>query len=775
LKPGAFSPEPAPAADPFERPGTESTFHVADYLAILSRRWPAIAVVTLLAVAAFAVRYALTPREYRAETQIQIERRSLSSLTSTQSGINPWLESWWNLEYYPTQYRLLQSRGLAEMVVRNLRLYDDVDFNPGHASPGSTAAAGASAPTAADDEAAVGGLAMRLLGGLEVNPVPNTQLVVIAYRSGKPRLAAAIANGFADAFIEWGIETRAQTVGKASDFLAKQIDALKREISEKDAALRNLSRASAFISLDRNSSVIVERVTALNQDLMEAKGERIAREARYNELAATPKETLADSLSGGLVGQLRGELLQLEQEYATKLNTYKPEYPLMQDLKARIDQQRRNLAAVIEETAAKARDTARAEYQTALRKEQALGREIDATKQENLEQNSAALDYKNLEVELETRQALLNDLLRKQSETDVTGRLQETRESNVRVVDRALMPGGPFRPSLKRELSLGLMLGLVAGIGLVLLIEFLDRTIKDPEQMEKLLGLPTLAVVPDLAEESRGYGYGYGYGLRRKGGRGRRGGRWLEKKTAKEMKIELLPQTEPHQATAEAYRSLRTALLLSTAEELKVVSVTSAGEGEGKTSTATNLAVVLAQLGRRVLLVDGDLRKPRLHEIFKVSRKREDRPGLVSLLTGGGTGEEVYVKTVVPNLYLIPSGPKTPNPAELLASDRMRDLVRHLRSHFDFVVLDSPPALAVTDATLLGSLADGVLLCFAAGRILREEARACRERLLRAEVRVLGTVLNRYRARQTRYGKRYHRYADYAPAAAEAAAKDSAA
>ncbi len=773
-----YSPPPpavAPEAsfDPFgaDAPGGSeaSSFRIADYLQILKRRWRLVVAIVALSLAGAAVRYSITPREYRAETQIQIERRSLSSLASSQNNTNAWLESWWNLEYYPTQYRLLQSRGLAERVVKNLRLADDPEFNRGGPR---LSGGGPDAPTAADDEAVLGALAGQLLGGLEVTPIGGTQLVAISYRSQSPRLAASVANGFAEAFIEWGIEGRSETVGRASSFLEKQIGTLKDEIGAKENKLRELSRSSGLINIGPESNPTEDRLASLNQDYAKAKAERIVKEARYRELTSSRDEAVAGAVSNTLVAGLRAELLRLRQEYEAKLKTYRPEYKDMVTLKGTIDEQEQALNDAVRDVVTKARDAAYSDYQTALRTEQNFSRELTVAQNESLSQNSAAVDYSNMVSEIGTLRDTLNDLQKKQSETSVTSNLQETRESNVHVVDRALMPGGPFRPSLRRELTLGLMLGFVIGIGLVFLLEFLDRSIKDPADLEKLTGLPTLAVIPDSADglgTGKGsYGYGYGYGARP--GKAKKG-RWLEKRTEEDIAIELLPHARPRLAIAEAYRSLRTALLLSSAEVLQVITVTSAESGEGKTTTAVNVAVVMAQLGRRVLLIDGDLRKPRLHEIFQVS----NRFGVTNLLTGGGKIEEVFLRTAVPNLYVIPAGPCPPNPAELLASERMRDFLHQVRGTFEFVVIDSPPALAVTDATLIGHLVDGVLLCFAAGKVPREEIRACHDRLVRNEVRILGTVLNRYRSNQGRYGKRYQRYETYASENPEEAATDSAA
>ncbi len=740
-------------------------FNVNDYLLILKRRWKLVAALALVSTLGGLARYWVTPRQYLASAQIQIERRSLSNLASGGSNANPWLESFLNMEYYPTQYKLLQSRGLAERVVKNLRLTDSTH----ECSVGSFGGVGSGSPSAAADEAALGAAAQGLLGGLEVQPIPSTQLAVISYRSHSAHCAAAIANGFAEAFIDWGIEGRAERVGLASTFIEQQTETLENEIAAQERELQTLERRAGLVPVNDNSDGSTGRITSIGTDHQRARAERIQKESRLSEVKRKSDEALIDTASNPLISQLRSELLRLKQQYETELKTFRPEVPKMRELKSTVDDQQQALDAEIRKEADRIRGAAETEYRTALSAENAFARELALAQDQRFEQTSAATEVANLKRSISTKRDSLDDLTRRQMETSATGTLQQSRESNVKVVDRALVPGGPFRPSLRREVSLGGMFGLVLGLGLVFLLEFLDRSIKDPADLEKLVNLPTLAVIPESGGVGRG-SYGYGYGAE---SQARKKGRWLEKKNAdEEVAIELLPHARPRLAIAEAYRSLRTALLLSSAERLQVVAVTSAESGEGKTTTATNLAVVLAQLGRRVLLIDADLRKPRLHEVFKVS----NRFGVVNLLTSvGGRLEEVFLRTPVPNLYLIPSGPIPPNPAELLASERMRELVRQVREAFDFVVIDTPPSLAVTDATLVGHLVDGMLLCFGAGKVPREEIRACRDRLARGEVKMLGTVLNRYRVEQGRYGKRYQRYEAYGAETAEEPAKDSAA
>jgi capsular exopolysaccharide synthesis family protein len=741
----------------FTRPEPEGEFHISQWFDVVRRRRKLVAAVTAAVVAVSVVLYAITPRVYRATTVLQIERHSSTNLAlGQQAQFDDWVDA---QSFYPTQYRLLQSRGLAERVVRNLRLIDDASFNPGRASLLPTSAK--VAPTADADAASIAGLAGQVLGGVEVNPIRNTRLVEVSYTSTSPELAARIANGIVDAFIDWGVETRFANVGRASSFLVSQIDALKQEIQDKEAQLQAYSRRSDIVALDPSSNVILQRLEGLNHDYVTAVSERITKEARYKEITSSADDSVADTFSGGLIGQLRADQMRLERDYATKLNTYKPDWPAMLELKAQIDKGRQHLTEAVREMVAKARDSARAEYQGALRREESLTAELNRQKASAMQLNSAAVEYNNLKVEVSTRRALLDELVKRLSETEVTARLQGTRDSNIEVVDRALVPRGPYRPSLSRNLSLGLVLGLGLGLGFVFFLEYLDRTLKTVEDVERILGLPLLAVIPDMSSGGEGYGYARPYY-----GRGRGSGAGPPRRVAGKggvtelpegAEVELVPQTMPRLAFSESFRSLRTALLLSTANGLKSVVISSAIPAEGKTCIAANLAVVLAQLGKQVLLVDADLRKPRLHEVFGVP----NRVGLVSYLTGSAQDDAVIVATQVPNLSLAPSGPIPPNSSELLSSERMVDFVARAFQRFHYVLFDSPPLLPVTDATVLASMADGLMLCVGAGMVVREDARACRQRVDLAGIRVLGVALNFYHERHGKYGKRYQSYETY--------------
>lgn len=747
--------------------GFEEPIEWHHYLRLLRQRWQLVAAVCIFTLGASLIHFLITPESYRATTTLQIEQRSSMAASADP---NPWLEAWIGMKYYPTQYRLLESRGLAERVVLDLGLMDDQRFNT---APRQMFEGGDpdDPMSEAADEAVLAQLANRVLAGLSIEPVKDTELVELSFVGSNAEMASRIANGVADAFIDWGIETRTASVGRASDFLAKQIDTLKIEINEKEQQLQSYGRSTDILNLDPQSDTTLQQLDRLNAEHITALGDRLEKEARYNELKVSPAEALANRESDGLVSELQRELIRLEADYETRLRTYKPEWPEMVDLKARIDEGRADLTRLVEERGREARDAAHAEYQTALRRERSLQAEIGRVKAKVMDRNASAVEFRNLEMEIQNRRQLLDEMLRRLSEAGVRARLQSERETNVRVIDRALTPRRPFRPSLARNVIAGLLLGVGLGIGVVLLLNLMDRTVRGPIELQQRLGLPVLAAVPDLDQKSGAARYGYYEPLVRSSG-GRRARLAGVTSKAEPPEIELLPELSPKSAVSEAYRSLRTALMLSSADELRILAVTSPESGDGKTATAVNLAVVMAQLGRKTILVDADLRRPRLDKIFE----RDNSSGLVHALAGGADPTTLYLTTDVENLSLCPSGPHPPNPSELLASERMTEFLDRAGRDFEVVVVDTPPALVVTDAVVVGSVCHGMLLCLQAHKTLHEDAEDCAERLRRAEVRLLGVVLNRYRpAPSDSYSRRYYSYEAYSADPAEQVQGGSAA
>ncbi len=718
--------------------------HLAEYWAIVVKRRLLIALTIALSLLVTAVVSFLAVPLYRATTVVNVEKEKGSPL---DIGIGAPVFDWYNPEFLPTQTRLIRSREIAERVVRRLHLETAPAPEPGKKKPESL-------PETSDAAEVTARIAMGLQGGIEVNPIRGTTLVEVSYTASSPKDAARIANAVADSYVEWTLESKYRVVGQASQFLGTQIEQLKAAIDERERQLQAYGRSKDIISVDPQTNMTLQALEALNRDYTAAQGDRISKQARYLELQETRPEAIAETISGDLIRGLRGDLLKAEREYAEKLNLFKPDWPPMQQLKAQIERGRQHLNAAIQETVEKARESAKTEYQTALRKEENLKSLLRTQKTEAMTLNSNAVEYMNLHTEVATKRTLLDALFKRQSETEVMARLSGARESSIRVVDRALPPTFRFKPSYRQNATRGLFVGIALGIGLAFFLEYLDRSIRTVEQVERTLGLPAFGIIPavgPLAARKTGYAYGRIYGRSRSKQRP-----LMASADPAPTPIELFPHTLPRTVASEAYRAFRTALLLSRAGGVRSVVITSGYPGEGKTSTAVNLSVVIGQLGKRVLLIDADLHKPRLHEVMRVS----NRAGLVSVLAENADLAQAIQATHIPGVSLLPAGPMSPNPSGLLSSVAMDRLLERAAQSFDFVVIDSPPVQAVADALLLGHLTDGVVLCIKGGVTPRERVVQVRDKLLRSNVVILGVLINNLVDESPGYGDKYY-YSGY--------------
>ncbi len=650
--------------------------------------------------------------------------------------------------FLETETRLIRNREVLEAAVRRIDAKE---------APANTPVPD---PKGKDGVAAQ---ARRMRGMLQVHQIQGTSLVELACVGNSPKEAADVANAVAQSYIDWKLEAKFRLLGQATRFLATQIEEAKRNLATKEQRLLAFGRKKDILSADPQSNSALSRLDAMNRDLAAATADRMAKEAKDYELRTGNAETLADNLSNGLVVQLRTEQAKLEREYAEKLNLFKPDWPAMQQLKAQIDRGRQNLDAVTQETVRKARDAARADYLAALRREENLRDALQSQRAEAIAQNADAMDYNNLRVETETQRALLDNLLKRDAETQVAARLQGERVSNIRIVESALPPNQRWGPSYRRYGVLGLVCGLMVGLAAAFGLDALDRSLRDPEQASAYLRLPVLGVIPATPRAKGTPALGIA-------GSSAPAGPSAAKPSSKPETpaIELLPHELVRSTVSEAYRAFRTSLLLSSAELLRSFVVTSAVPLEGKTTTATNLAVVLAQLGKSVLLVDADLHRSRLHEIFNVSNVE----GLVSILAGRVDARHAIQKTAIPGLSLLPAGPPSPNPSGLLASDTMRRFLDGAVERFDYVVLDAPPVLAVADAIVLGYLSNGVILTVRGGGTPREQVLRALTELRRSNVRVLGVVINALEEKngvtdRERYGGAYYSPPEPVPPEAE--------
>ena len=697
------------------------------YIDIVRRRWVLVTTILGVFLAAGILTFFLLPRRYSSVVTLQITR--MLSLP-TGYGALPWNEEVWDEGFYPTQHRLLRSRGLAERVVGSLRLNERRAFDPPRSrwwgSEKGTVSAG-------DDEIEVGRLAVRLLESLKVLPIPETHLVQVRFESPSADLAAEVANSLAEEFISWGREQQGEVVGEASKYLNQQIDALQEDLKERRTRMESFTEGQPVIVNEAGISIELQRLRSLNEDYVQALGESIRLQGEHVKLQSVSDELLAQRLSGGMVTRLKEQMLKLELDYASNLEIYKPEWPSMVDQRIRIQEGRTRLEETIQTIVKEARRDAAAEALASARRKDQLENEIDKVQQGVRSANSSALEYGNLEVEVETRRDLLDQLLRLRSEAELAVRLQSSKESNVRVVERALLPQDPVYPVLQIVLAWFAAMGFLVAGGCVVVLESTNQAIRTPEELERVLGVQVLGAVANYED---------GEPKRNRRPR-RRGSRTVDPEGGgiKTQALDLLAHSQPRHPLAEAYRSLASALLFSGGRSLKVAAVTSAEPGEGKTTTVCNLAITLTQLGRRVVVVDADLRRPRLDRVFGVRH----RGGLVDYIKGDRELDAVISKTTVPGLDLLPAGPPPENPWGLLVSARMSEVIVALRQRYDFVLLDTPPLMAVSDSFFAGRIVDGVLLCFQAERIVPALAMTCVEQLQRREAHILGVTLNRVR------------------------------
>jgi len=700
---------------------------------IIRQRWVIISVTVIAMVITLLVSFTMRP-VYTATGTVMIEKEpnilSFEEIFQVET---------FRDDYFQTQYKLLQSRSLAERTIDKLKLWQKEEFS-------------GRKPAAAEDwndPVFRRKLIDRFLSRLEVKPIRMTRLVEVSFKAHDPQLAADCVNTLFDCFVDMNIETKYEATEQATEFLSQQIEDLKKEINQKEQELQNYGQEKDIVILSDKETTILDKLNEVNKALTEAQIDRVRKEAYYNEIKNASPEYIPEAMNNPLIQRLREDYLKLSREYAKMQEQFQPDYPEMQRLKAELDTARELLKNETEGLI----KAAYSEYQAALKKETSLKKLFEEQKDEAFRLNSNAILYNSLKIELENKKNLLESLLKRQSETGVSARLRGLRTSNIRVVDRADLPIDPSSPKKLRNLLLALFLGLFGGIGLAFVMEYLDNTVKSAEEVGRYTGLPTLGVVPVFADDAN-QGYGY-YAYRREKSQDRdQGGK---KGGQKSQDIELIVHFAPDSTFAENYRSLRTALLLSSPQSsLKAIMVTSPLPEEGKSVTISNLAVSLAQTGKKTLLIDADLRRPKQHQIFKMKNHK----GLTSYLALDLPLEELIRSTIVPSLYLINSGPIPPNPAELLGSDKMARLLSSLKNQFDFILIDTPPILTVTDAQIVGKLVDGLVLVVQAGKTPRDALVQTRELIDLLKLRTFGVVVNGLNLDSHGYYSRhyYHHY-----------------
>ncbi len=709
--------------------------HLSHYWNVVHKRWKvALSILSVVMLGTLLASYFAKPL-YRSSIQIQIERENPNQMTVDDLfGIAAS-----DQEFLQTQYVVLRSRGLLQRVIDEHKLLLDPEFYP----------AGIQGNTPERNQQIRDSMVGALASGQEVQPVKNTSLVEIHYTTTSPRLARKVAEGIGESYMRMNTEQKFESVRAAGEFLDRQIAQIRRDIDQTRSQMQKYGASTGLISTDDANSMSATRILKDTTDFQNSRNARIEKQGVYDSIARSSPDTIA--AGDPLVAQLTAELASQQRDYDQKLATFKPDYPQMISLRASIEQIRRARVSAVVNAYARRKEEARRDLEAAQQAENQMSSGLESQRRTAMSVNASAAGLVDLSRTLSSKQDLLAQLEKRQNETEVTARLRGSSTSNIHWVDHAQVPAR-FNVTMKRNLQSAFPLGVVLGLAAIFFLEYMDRSIKTPEELERVTSFASLGVIPS-ANSLSGRAYGYGAS---------RGSANLRPVSAPSAEgaggIDLLPHLDSRSPIAEAYRAFRTSLLLASASSPKIMVITSTFAREGKTTTSVNLATVLAQMGKPVLLIDADLRRPRLQKIFR----GKSGLGLVNYLASSTPIDDVIQDSVVPNLSIILSGPTPPNPSELLASDRMKTLLHELRSRFAFVIFDSPPVMAVTDSLVLGANADGVVLCVHGGQTPRELVQRAAERLRQSKIPVLGALLNNLDLQQYGYSfkKNYYDYYD---------------
>lgn len=696
-----------------------------DYLNVVSKRHKTVWVFFICIVGiVFIITFSEKPK-YEGETQFVLDKNLPSDLTG-RSRFDPS-----DPEFFQTQFQLIKSRAVAYRVIDNLSLEKNYDtYFLGNEKSSNvlidllslvkkSKAKISAFFFASEKDAEKKGemtrkelLAEELSKNLRVVPVESSRMVAVSYLSTSPQLAALIPNAVVKAFIEENLNMKMEATRHTLDWMAKKAEGERVKLDKAEKAMQSYMGTNGILSIENRVAVVPEKLLEISSQLVKAEAKRKEMEALYQKVKSVggnleAAETISAIASDVTLQELRTQIFTVEKDIMELLGKYGRKHPIMikaeGDLQVLKRKRNQEISRIVQ--------SIRNEYELARTVEEGLRSQFNATKGEAQNANEKFIQYSAMKREVDTNQQLYDALILKMKEQSIT---QENQSVDVWVVEEARVPTKPSKPMKLLNMLLGTIVGLFGGIGLAFFREYLDNTIKNPEEAEAGLQTPVLGMIP-LCKNSES--------------------------------IEDVVLKEPRSVIAESYKALRTALLLSAADAPpKKILITSSVPGEGKTTTSVNLAVALAQSENRVLLIDGDLRKPRIHTIFGLNNQK----GLSSYLAGT-TGGDILEKGPMANLVIIPAGPIAPNPSELLASSRMKKLLDTLDHEFDIIICDSPPVLAMADSRILTRYFDGTVVVAKTGYTTYDMARKSLKMLRDVNALVLGLLLNAQDLKESDY------------------------
>ncbi len=742
---------------------------IADYLRILVIHKRLILTVALILVALTTIYNYLATPLYTAETEISIGAYSPTVTgTSFEESIAKQTEK---QDYLETQVKLIERLTLADKMLADKELGQKIItyINSRTSIVGSIIGAFTnlfSSKDAGDSQEAESGssyqhpigLLKSYLGLISISPVKRTFLVKISATTSDPKLSASIANTHSQNFIELAKEEKQKTALTNLVFLRSQADELASKVAVIEQDIAKYAEENSIIALNQDENIVLRKMSELNQLLTEATGKRIKSEAAFNEAKEGGNISSNTNDSRGLE-DLKLRLRNKEGEYANLGQKFKPAYPAMIQLKAEIE----SLKGSLKNQEKLMLRTAEAQYKSDLASEEELKRELEMQKSKAFDLSRRSVKYNSMKREFDSVRDLHQSVLRQLKEAQIGA---ESEVNNITLSDKAAIPQGHSSPKRPRNILLSLFLGPILGFLLALLLEVLNNTIETSDQVQKILRLPSLGVIPSFNSEGSTDQPEALMALTHKDKLAIGNQEGEPKNDAPTNDIVAVPlshQVEnslvtvsaPFSATSEAFRAVRTSILLSSADNPpRIVLVTSSRKGEGKTTLSSNLALTIAGTVKSLVLIDSDLRRSAVHKHFGIPK---DAPGLVEYLTGMCTLEEVIHQTQHAKLSVIPSGIKPPNPAELLGSKKMADLLQILKEKFEFVLVDSPPVLPVTDAVLLSRVVDGVIMVIRGQKTEQNIARDACNKITQVGGKILGVILNGVDVKK---GKHHYYYKD---------------
>jgi polysaccharide biosynthesis transport protein len=664
---------------------------------IIRSRWWTVAAFTLVVVAIVVTASLLMKPQYEAVGQVVFHRENDSRVLGFKGVDASLVEDPEDRAAIDTQIGILETDALAMLVINDLHL----DKNPKFA--------GRAGQSGNEDR-----LVESFHKSLKISKVKGTRLIEIRFRSTDPKLAADIVNQLANAYLDQFYKSQIQVSTQISDFLANQLKELQAKVEESQHKLIDYQKGNGIFGLDDKQNIVTAKLDDLNRELTAAEGERVQKEVTYRLARSGQPELIAKLEPDNLVTKLRSQQADLENQMAQASVQLGPAHPKITELSKQIAQARQSVDAEVRRIG----EQITYDYQSAVQRERMLRNALEAQKQAADKLSANTIQGNILKHEFETNRKLYEDLLQKQKEVSISSSLKS---SNIWIVDPARPPRRPAEPNIPRNFALALLFGILGGVLTAFGLGKMNEKISALEQAVIASPLPSLGVVPLL-------------GAKKKNGASPR----LSDADGS-VKPELVSALRPMSMAAESYKAIVTSILLSHRTHPAVILVTSALPGEGKTTVSTNLAIVLARLRRRVLLVDTDLRRPSVHRAMRLNAKT----GLGALLRKSATFDELVVGCAdVPNLYILPAGPiNLQEDTELLISG-FKDLVERWREHFDHIIIDTPPVLAMTDAVRMSVEADSVILVIRSGQIAKDEFLRAQDVLLKVNARLTGFVMN---------------------------------